>query len=567
MSRLAWGADGAALVVERTLALVDAAGAHAGARKLEKAPDAVARFGDEWLVSVPKQKSLGRVDSDAAAPFAAGKTPITAFAVGRDDAVTVARGDAVELWSRDDERLWAAKGASPVRQLVLGRDQVIALGEDGAIYFFDRDKGAPLGALRLASPEPIESFRLAHVDGAVVVLTLGEWIVWIDAKARKTIRRVRARAKITAIAADAELVAVAVEDGVIQSFRSKSGEPRATIESEDVTALALGPSQLFMVQADASEVRAVARESLDAAVRTASPVSCMAARAQLTAVGDRTGRIRVYESLDGGIREVGTLASGEWTVGLFVSSAETVVAASERVVMSGTWSTDSNITGVRKVPTPPPRPIGLKSPPTAFAADDAYVFVGTQTGSVDVHDLGTGRPVTTYALSSDDRITALLRLGGATLVVGTGALDGRVLVVNVADAEVVHRLSPHEEAFGVTCLASDARGRLVASGSDEGTIALIDPVKGRILAKLRVTESPTSLAFEPSGRRLACVFADGTAAIATFTPKGATIADLGLRGATRVAWGDGLVVGFKDGRVESGERHARASDRPSEARG
>lgn len=567
MTRLAWGAAGAALIVDRTLTLFDDAGARAGATKLEKAPESVCRFGDEWLVLVGKQKHLSRIDGDAAAPFAAGKTPITAFAVGRDDAVAVVRAESVELWSRDDKRLWATKGASPVRQAVLGRDQVAALGEDGALYFFDRDKGAPLGALRLASPDPVDSFRLAHVDGAIVVLTLGEWLVWIDAKARKTVRRVRARAKIVAVAADAEHVAVAVEDGVVQSFRSKTGEPRATLESEGVAELAFGASQLFMVSAGASEVRAVAREALDTAVRAASPVICMAARGQLTAVGERTGRVRVFESLDGGIREIGTLTSGDGTVGLFLSAAETVVAASARVVMAGTWSTDSNITGVRKVPPPPPRPIALKAPPTAFAADDAYAFVGSQTGSVDVHDLATGRQVTTYALSSDDRITGLLRLGGATLVVGTGALDGRVLVVDVAEAKVVHRLSPHEEAFGVTCLASDARGRLVASGSDEGCVALIDPVKGRILAKLRVSETPTSLAFEPSGRRLACVFADGTAAIATFTAKGATIADLGLAGATRVAWGDNLVVGFKDGRVESGDRHARPSDRPSAARG
>ncbi|HVH42898.1 MAG TPA: hypothetical protein VM925_11165, partial [Labilithrix sp.] len=215
---------------------------------------------------------------------------------------------------------------------------------------------------------------------------------------------------------------------------------------------------------------------------------------------------------------------------------------------------------------PPPRPIALKTPPTAFASDDAYAFVGTQAGAVDVYDLAMARQVTTYALSSDDRITALLRLAGATLVVGTGALDGRVLVVDVVEAKVVHRVSPHDEAFGITCLASEARGRLVASGSDDGSIALLDPIKGRVLAKLRGNETPTSLAFEPSGRRLACVFADGTAAIATFAQKAATMADLGLRGVTQVAWGDGLVFGFKDGHVESGDRHARPSERPAAAR-
>ena len=37
----------------------------------------------------------------------------------------------------------------------------------------------------------------------------------------------------------------------------------------------------------------------------------------------------------------------------------------------------------------------------------------------------------------------------------------------------------------------------------------------------------------PRGR-----LADGTAAVVNYTQKGATVADLGLRGASHVAWGD-----------------------------
>jgi hypothetical protein len=71
------------------------------------------------------------------------------------------------------------------------------------------------------------------------------------------------------------------------------------------------------------------------------------------------------------------------------------------------------------------------------------------------------------------------------------------------------------------------------------------------------------MAFEPTGRRLACVFADGTASIVTFAAKGATLSDLGVRGAVHVGWGDGLVFGYKDGRAENGDRHARPSERPA----
>ena len=554
MTRLAPSSGGAAAVQDRALVLFDTKGARSGEQKLDKPAEAIARFGDEWLVQCEKQKHLARV-SPGARPvqFAAGKGTIGAFGVGRDDAVAVARGEAIELWSRDDDKRWSMKGG-PFIQAAVARDHVVALGEDGALYFFGRDKGEPLGALRLASPDPVSGWRLAHVEGCVVILALGEWLVWIDAGTRKTIRRVRARSKVTAIAADPAHVVVAVEEGFVQAFRASTGEPRASFAAHEdgVEAIALGGDVLFtMGTAGADSVRVYDRQTLDVAVRTASPVSSIAARGGIVAVGDRSGRVRLLEA---SLREVGAFTTGEGPTALFFAKDETVIAACPRAVMR-----------VER-PYQAPRPIALRAAPTAFAADEAYAFAGTQSGAVDVYELAAGRHVTTYTLSSDDRITALLRLAGALLVVGTGALDGRVLFVDVAEAKVVHRVSPHEEAFGVTALACDARGRIVASGSDEGSIALLEPAKGRILAKLRVNETPTAMAFEPSGRRLACVFADGTAAVVTFAQKGATVSDLGLRGVTHVAWGESLVFGFRDGHVESGERHARPSDRPPAAR-
>jgi hypothetical protein len=564
LGRLAASGGAAAAVHDRALVHYDAKGAQVGSFELGKRGESVARFGDEWLVLIEKQKHLLRVseagEATAGGPFAAGKAAIDAFAVGRDDTVVLVRGETVELWSRHDKRQWAAKLGPSTDQLLVARDQVVVLGEDGALHFFSRERGERLGALRLASPEPCTEWRLVHVDGTVVVLALGDWLVWIDAATRKTVRRVRARAKVREMTADGEHVAVFVEDGFIQAFRATSGEPRGTFAAEDpeVSGLALGGAELFMLGTDG--VRASDRRTLEAASPAASPVSSVTARGLLAIAGDRAGRVRVLENGPDGLREVAALTAAEpapvngGVVGLHVTKNDTVIAAGPRVLM--------------RVPRPwkAPLPIALRGAPTAFAADDAYAFAGSQSGAVEVYDLAAGRHVTTYALSSDDRITALLRTQGASLVVGTGALDGRVLVVDIAEAKVVHRVTPHEEAFGVTCLAADGRGRIVASGGDDGSIALLDPNKGRVLARLRVNETPMSLAFEPSGRRLACVFADGTAAIVTFAQKSATVADLGVRGASHVAWADGLVFGFKDGHVEPGDRHTRPSERPAAAR-
>ena len=540
-SRLALSSDGVAALSERVLVFYDTKGERTGEHTLDKPAAHVARFGDEWLVLGEKQKHLARVAADqASSPFASGRAAILAFVVGRDDTVTVSRGDTIELWSRDDEKRWVAKGG-PFTQSAIARDHVVALADDGALVFFSREKGEPMGALRLASTDPASEWRLAHVDGGIVVLALGEWLVWIDASTRKTVRRVRARARVLELAADGEHVAVAVEDGFIQAFRASNGEPRASIEiADEAQAVVLGTDTLYTLAGD--NVRAWMRQSLDITEKIAAPVTTVVARGPIAAVGDRTGNVRVLALPDHG--EVGSFSTGESVLGLHIAKDETIIAATSRAVLrfARPWHT--------------PRPVALKSPPTAFAADAAYAFSGSQDGSVDVYDLEAGRHITTYALSSDDRITALVRLAGPSLVVGTGALDGRVLVVDVANAKVVHRLEPHDEAFGVTCLASDPRGRIVASGGDDGFVVLLDPAKGRTLARIRVSETPVAMAFEPTGRRLAIVCADGTAVIATFTAKGATLSDLGLRGATQVAWGEGLVFGFKDGRAEGGERHA-----------
>ncbi len=379
----------------------------------------------------------------------------------------------------------------------------VTIEEDGTLRFTNRE-GEEEGTLRLASVDPPDTWRLVKFGFSQLVLAMGDWLVWIDGDARKVVRRVRARAKVTGLTVEGDRLVARIEDGLTQAFGVQTGE-----------------------------------------AKVAAPITAIGARGDLVIAGDKAGRVRILK----GDADAGTLSAGEAVIGVHLTKREMAVAATARVLVRAPkpWSA--------------PRPVALRGTATAFAADDLYAFAGTMTGGVDVYDLENGKPVTSYALTEDDRITALARLPGALLAVGTGALDGRVLLVDVAEAKVVHRLSPHQEAFGVTCLACDPRGRIVASGGDDGIVALVDPAKGRVLAKLRVRETPVGLAFEQSGRKLACAFADGTAATITLTAKGAAVSDIAIKNVAHVAWAGtaGPAFGLSDGgvsRAPSGGRVA-----------
>ena len=538
---LALRGDAVAAVEEGgALGLYDAEGKRTTETPLPRGAVQALPFADAWLVRVPGTTYLAPSNAKPVkgklAVFADGGTDVTAFAVAVDG-VAVARIEALELWTHAGKLRWTVPGAWVAAAIVPGH--VVALAEDGSLAFTAMRDGATIGTIHLASTEPATEWRLAAIGPtpdapARVVLALGDWLVWIDVATRKTIRRVRARDKVTALGADAEWVVCTTDSGWVQAFSASSGEPGGSFETEQggLTSLALGKKTLF-TGGQKPAVRAFPRARLDVAKRASAPVTALAARGDVVAVGDGAGNVRLMR----GAAELASRPLGEALSAVHVARGDLLIAATARVILRVAPPWDS------------PRPLALRTPASSFAADEDYAFAGTETGSVDVYDLATATHVTSYALS-DGEVTALARLPGKYLVVGTGALDGRVFVVDVTEPKVVHRLEPHDEAFAVTCLAYDPRGRIVASGADDGSIALIDPAKGKVLARLRVRETPISLAFDGAGRRLACVFADGTAGLVKLGPRGATMEDIALTGATRVAWGDDAVFGFLDGRVE-----------------
>lgn len=493
----------------------------------------VARLGSGWLALEGGARHLARVDKTGASRLAEGKKAIDAFDAA-DGVIAVARGGSLELWSEDGEERWSVDH-EPCVKVALVRGLVLAVSAEGELAFFDAKDGEQTGTLRLASVELAETWHLVALDGGRAVLALGDRLVWVDAKAGKIQKRVQARARVAALATHAGLVVAGCHDGWVQAFDGATGEPRGALEAHagGIGDVAIGAGALFTTGRASHVLCAWERRALDGKDKGAPPVSTLAARGDLVVVGERTGRARLVR----GDADLAKVELGGPVLVARVGERGALLAASARVVVRAA------------PPYKSPRPLALRAVATAVAMDDAYAFAGGAAGEVDVHDLERSVQVTSYQLS-DGAISALARLPGALLVVGTNAIDGRIFVIDVAEAEIRHRIEAHDDAFGVTCLAADPRGRIVASGGDDSSVSLVDPHKGKLLARIRVKETPTAIAFEATGRRFACVLADGTACHVALGPKKAQVTDLGLRGATSVAWGKELVFGFADGRVE-----------------
>jgi WD40 repeat protein len=133
-------------------------------------------------------------------------------------------------------------------------------------------------------------------------------------------------------------------------------------------------------------------------------------------------------------------------------------------------------------------------------------------------------PVRSVALSPDGILGA------------SGMRSGRIWLRRVPDGEEVAALDKHQGA--VDALAFQANGRLLASGSRDGTIRLWRPV-GKIWSEVLTLRTPGSpvrrLRFSPDGTKLAVLFRSETAVRIW------DIASLRTRlAAMRLDWDEGL---------------------------
>jgi hypothetical protein len=486
--------------------------------------------GEAWLVLRAGLTELVRVQGREQSAFGKGDDEVR-DACTQGDFVAIARAESVELWTAAGQRRWRHEGDSFIG-VTMVQKAVVGLREDGTCVFLSMMSGSASGDLKLEVPEHASTWKLATLEGSRFAMTLGEWLVIVDVAKEKVFRRTRLRSKAGAIATNERRIVVGLADGWVQAVEALTGEIRASasVHESAVRALAITGEGALSLATD--DIRGWQLAALSGSPVAAAPITALASQAATIAVGDRAGKLRIQR----GVEELASLRLEGAVAFVHIGADQTVLAASPSLLvrLASPWKV--------------PKPLVLENACSAFCADEGYAFCGTNEGQVDVYDFSIHARLTRYELT-EGPISALHRPRGGMLAVGTDALDGRIFLVDLVKSEVAHRIEAHQEAFGVTALASEPRGRVIASGSDDGTIALIDVSKGKVLGRVRVPETPVSLAFDPSGKRIAAALADGSVVLIALDQKGA-VTKLETPKAARVAWGDALVVGLEEGRIE-----------------
>ncbi len=144
----------------------------------------------------------------------------------------------------------------------------------------------------------------------------------------------------------------------------------------------------------------------------------------------------------------------------------------------------------------------------AFHPTDPLLACGSNDGRVRLYDITTWKEVGVLMAGDADAIRDVAFSPCGTWLVAAGDSSRTAQVWEVATRKEVAVLTGHTDA--VYCAAFSPDGKVLATGSDDGTVRLWNTADWTPLGTLRHGVKVHGVAFTPDGIRLACGCADNT---------------------------------------------------------
>jgi WD40 repeat protein/DNA-binding SARP family transcriptional activator len=214
--------------------------------------------------------------------------------------------------------------------------------------------------------------------------------------------------------------------------------------------------------------------------------------------GSNDGTAKIWEITPEGTRELLSISAQERGGGLWVAfspDGDRIMTGDQEITAVKIW--DVSLNGDAEWANVPTDPADLSG--VAFAADGAGLVAGDGDGSLAVWDAETGRRLRTIGRRSV--LAPPLDIDVSSDGMLAAATGGVAKVWRVATGRQVFSASSDG---GVEALAWSADGSLLATGSNDGLISIVDR-SGRQVAALRAEQAIriSALRFTPDGRLLA----------------------------------------------------------------
>jgi WD40 repeat protein len=427
----------------------------------------------------------------------------------------------IRLWSEKEGQSVLHSGrAAPVNALALSADgsRLASGSADGTVMAWQLGKPGEPRTFK-AGPSPIRTVAFMALKTVAFGGKDGTVRSWeIGAKEATTLFKQPHPILALAYSAPRLLLGAAAEDGTIGLWDTAAGKKLKDLPAQPgrIHALAFSTDGKTLVAggggpAGKGLVKFFDMDDPQKEKQTLTPPApvltlALSGDAKTLASGGQENAIRLWDVPSGKEKDVFRGHLG-WVSAVALAADGTTLASGSFDSTVKLWSPEAP--GARQVLA------GLEggAAGVAVSPDNRLVASGDDKGAVTIWEAGTGRVLRTLKGKHGPVASVVFARREKKLLLASGHRaegkePGAILVWDVDKGDILHTLKGH--AGGVSCLAADAGGQVLASGGADKTVRLWELASGKLQHELPGPQEILAVALSPSGQLLAAGDVAGT---------------------------------------------------------